>query len=139
MRWGTCVYEALSTSSVSLSADSFPSWGKPWQARSQSLPFQGRWLGEAETERSYQICGNLSVTFGDSSPGRGAFPRKKVKFIQISKAPSIDSNCSKATSCKFGTPVSGGAYQDIRKVTTEWNDACNIGTHLNSEAESTRT
>ena len=35
--------------------------------------------------------------------------------------------------------VSGGAYQDIRKVTTEWNDACNIGTHLNSEAESTRT
>ena len=74
----------------------------------QSLPFQGRWLGEAETERSYQICGNLSVTFGDSSPGRGAFPRKKVKFIRISKAPSIDSNCSKATSCKFGTPVSGG-------------------------------
>ena len=26
----------------------------------------------AVTERSYQICGNLSVTFGDSSPERGA-------------------------------------------------------------------
>ena len=26
-----------------------------------------------------------------------------------------------ATSCKFGTPVSGGAYQDARKVTIEWN------------------
>ena len=34
----------------------------------KSLPFQGRWLGEAETERSYQICDNLSVTFGDSIP-----------------------------------------------------------------------
>ena len=32
------------------------------------LPFQGRWLGEAETERSQQICDNLSVTFGDSIP-----------------------------------------------------------------------
>ena len=38
----------------------------------QSLPSQGRRLGEAETERSYQICSNLSVTFGDSSPERGA-------------------------------------------------------------------
>ena len=28
-----------------------------------------------ETERSYQICDNLSVTFGDSSPERGAFGR----------------------------------------------------------------
>ena len=28
----------------------------------KSLPFQGRWLGEAETERSYQICDNLSVS-----------------------------------------------------------------------------
>ena len=28
-----------------------------------------------------------------------------------------------ATSCKFGPYVSGGAYQDTGKVTTEWNDA----------------
>ena len=54
----------------------------------QSLLSQGRWLGEAETERSSQICSNLSVCFADSSPERGAFgvrpyrvPRKKVKFI----------------------------------------------------------
>ena len=40
---------------------------------------------------------------------------------QIRPAPSIDGRCSTETSCKFGTPVSGGAYQDIRKVTTEWN------------------
>ena len=63
----------------------------------------------AVTERSYQICGNLSVTFGDSSPGRGAFPRKKVTPIKILVALSIDGNRSKATSCKPDTPVSGGA------------------------------
>ena len=40
---------------------------------------------------------------------------------QIRPAPSIDGRYSKATSCKSDTPVSGGAYQDIRKVTTEWN------------------
>ena len=34
----------------------------------KGLPFQRRWLGEAETERSQQICDNLSVTFGDSIP-----------------------------------------------------------------------
>ena len=33
----------------------FPLWGKPWGAQIPSLPFQGRWLGEAETERSLQI------------------------------------------------------------------------------------
>ena len=38
----------------------------------QSLLSQGRWLGEAETERSSQICSNLSVCFADSSPERGA-------------------------------------------------------------------
>ena len=46
--------------------------------RSKASPFQGRWLGEAETERSQQICHNLSVTFGDSSPERGAFPLRRV-------------------------------------------------------------
>ena len=86
------------------------------------LPSQGRWLGEAETERSYQICGNLSVTFGDSSPGRGAFPRKKVTSIWISNVPSIDGRYSTATGCKLDAPVSGGAYQDAREVTIVWND-----------------
>ena len=32
------------------------------------LPFQGRWLGAAETERLSRICDNLSVCFADSIP-----------------------------------------------------------------------
>ncbi len=32
------------------------------------LPFQGRWLGAAETERLSRICDNLSVCFADSTP-----------------------------------------------------------------------
>ena len=50
------------------------------------------------------------------------FPQKGADQ-QIRPAPSIDCKYSKATSCKFGTPVSGGAYQNAREVTTEWNDA----------------
>ena len=34
--------------------------------------------------------------------------------------------------------VSGGAYYDVRKVTPEWNARPNIGTRLNSEAESAK-
>ena len=41
---------------------------------------------------------------------------------QIRPAPSIDCKYSKATAHKPGSRVSGGAYQDIREVTTEWND-----------------
>ena len=41
------------------------------------LPFQGRWLGAAETERLSRICDNLSVCFADSSPARGAFPLRR--------------------------------------------------------------
>ena len=50
-------------------------------------------------------------------------PRKKVTSIWISNAPSIDGNRSKATSIKPDTPVSGGAYQDARRVSIVWNDA----------------
>ena len=49
-------------------ATASPHRGSHWRVHLQSLPFQGRWLGEAETERSPQICSNLSVTFGDSIP-----------------------------------------------------------------------
>ena len=49
-------------------------------------------------------------------------PRKKVRTIRFSTAPSIDSNRSKATSFKFDTPVSGGAKSKTREVTTEWED-----------------
>ena len=34
----------------------------------QSLLSQGRWLGEAETERSSQICDNLSVSLRLTAP-----------------------------------------------------------------------
>ena len=40
--------------------------------KSKASPSRGGGTAQAVTERSYQICGNLSVTFGDSSPGRGA-------------------------------------------------------------------
>ena len=48
-------------------------------------------------------------------------PRKKVQIIQIFTVPSIDGNRSKATSIKFDTPVSGGAYQDAREMSLVWN------------------
>ena len=60
---------------------------------------------------------------GGAEPRPYNLPRKKVTPIKISVAPSIDSKNSTATSYKFDTPVSGGAYQDARKVTIEWNDA----------------
>ena len=65
-------------------------------------------------------------------------PRKKVTFIKISVAPSIDGNCSKATGYKFDTPVSGGAYQVAREVTSEWNDIQKLEACLKSEAECTK-
>ena len=48
-------------------------------------------------------------------------PRKKVTSIWISNVPSIDGRYSTATGCKLDAPVSGGAYQDARKVSIEWN------------------
>ena len=60
-------------------------------------PMRGRWHGGAVTD--------------------------KVTSIWISTIPSIDGSRSKATSYKFDTPVSGGAYQDAREVTLVWNDA----------------
>ena len=65
-------------------------------------------------------------------------PRKKARFIKISAARSIDGSRSKATSYKSDTPVSGGAYQDARKVSLVWNDIQNIDACLNSEAERTK-
>ena len=58
---------------------------------------------------------------GGAEPRPYNLPRKKVTFTKISIAPSIDGNCSKATSYKLDAPVSGGAYQDARKVTLVWN------------------
>ena len=58
---------------------------------------------------------------------------------QIRSAPSIDGKYSTATSYKFDTSVSGGAYQDARRVSLVWNDSQKLGPHLNSEAGSTQT
>ena len=44
-------------------------------------------------------------------------PMQKGAGQQIWSAPSIYCKYSTATSCKFDAPVSGGAYQDARKVT----------------------
>ena len=59
---------------------------------------------------------------GGAEPRPYNLLRKKVTPIKISVAPSIDGNCSKATSYKLDAPVSGGAYQDAREVTIVWND-----------------
>ena len=34
--------------------------------------------------------------------------------------------------------ISGGAYQDARRVSIEWNDIQNIGPHLNADAAGTK-
>ena len=74
---------------------------------------------------------------GGAEPRPYKLPRKKATLIIISAAPSIDSSRSNATSCKFDAPVSGGAYQDARKVTLVWNDNQKLGSQLNSGAGGT--
>ena len=46
--------------------------------KSKASPSRGGGTAQAVTERSYQICGNLSVTFGDSFSERGAFGAHSV-------------------------------------------------------------
>ena len=53
------------------SATASPHRGSLWDAQNQSLLWEGRWLGEAETERSYQICSNLSVSLRLPAPLQG--------------------------------------------------------------------
>ena len=83
-------------------------------------------------------CSDEISTRGRSRAPPLQGPRKKVTSIWISNAPSIDGSRSKATSCKPDTSVSGGAYQDARKVSLVWNDIQNIDACLNSEAERTK-
>ena len=54
-------------------------------------------------------------------PANQELPRKKEKPVIVSAARSIVGSYSEATSIKFDPHVSGGAYQNVRKVTTEWN------------------
>ena len=62
-----------------------PHSGSLWSAQIPSLPFQRRWLGKAETERSHQICGDLSVSLRLTAPlGGEPFRRQKgapMRFI----------------------------------------------------------
>ena len=92
----------------------------------KASPLRGGGSAIAETERSCRKE-TTSQSASQTAPLRGEpwifAPRKKVQIIRISTEPSIDGNRSTATSYKSDTPVSGGAYQDARKVTTEWNDA----------------
>ena len=108
-------------------------------------PTRGRRHGGAVTDEvAANLIRPLSQPLAASSPKRGAFwgascrsrapPLQSTEQIKITSpqkgadqqiwsAPSIFSKYSKATSCKFGTPVSGGAYQDACEVSIEWNDA----------------
>ena len=81
--------------------------------------------GVSFLRRAFPVRGSLWRAFcrGGAEPRPYRVPRKKATPIRISAAPSIDSNRSTATSCKPDTSVSGGAYQDAREVTSEWNDA----------------
>ena len=46
--------------------------------KSKASPSQERWLGEAETERSQQICDNLSVSLRLTAPLKGEpFPPQR--------------------------------------------------------------
>ena len=108
-------------------------------------PMRGRRHGGAVTDEvAANLIRPLSQPLAASSPERGAFwgascrsrapPLQSAEQIKITSpqkgadqqiwsAPSIFSKYSKAASCKFGTPVSGGAYKDASKVIPEWNDA----------------
>ena len=68
MRWGQLRFRGAVHLISRLAATASPHRGSRLECVPQGLPSQGRWLGEAETERSPQICSNLSVTFGDSIP-----------------------------------------------------------------------
>ena len=48
-----------------------PLIGKAFGGRNLKPPFQGRWLGAAETERSFRICDNLSVSLRLPAPLQG--------------------------------------------------------------------
>ncbi len=80
-------------------------WDAPCRGRGSAPPAAADFVGRT----------------GGAEPRPYNLPRKKVTFTKISVAPSIDGNCSKATSYKLDAPVSGGAYQDARKVGIEWN------------------
>ena len=109
MRWTTLCRRNCPTSSVTASPCHLPLIGEGISAAASS-PL--RRSAPAPLDKGSLGC----VQNKKISPQKGADQ-------QIWSAPSIDSRYSTATSCKFDTPVSGGAYQDAREVTIVWNDA----------------
>ena len=76
MQRGKC--QKLHTGFFRCSKKPSPHRGSHGCAKVQSLPSQGRWLGEAETERSQQICDNLSVSLRLTAPLKGEpFPPQR--------------------------------------------------------------
>ena len=65
-----------------------PHSGSLWSAQIPSLPFQGRWLGEAETERSHQICGDLLVSLRLTAP-LGDYTRFPYRSFAFEKGGKI--------------------------------------------------
>ena len=93
--------------------------------KTKASPWEGRWLGGS---RDGEVVSDLqqpfSVSFGCQLPCKGSLAApQEGNIYPITTASSIDGSRSKATSYKFDTPVSGGAYQDAREVTIVWNDA----------------
>ena len=86
MRWGQ-LRPRGTVHLISRLRRQLPLIGEAMDVRPSSLPFQGRWLGKAETERSSQICCNLSVCFADSSPERGALdfrsPQEGTSYLNF--------------------------------------------------------
>ena len=89
MRWGQLRLRGT-VHLISRLRRQLPLIGEALECVPQGLPSQGRWLGEAETERSPQICSNLSgasrqhpypfCPFGTFPPDRGNRPLEGEPF-----------------------------------------------------------
>ena len=105
-RRGCCKFATTSQSA----SQTAPLGGEPFSLRRDNpsgaprqLPLTRGALG-ADAKKPPLVKGRCRAKRGGE-----VTPRKKVTYIRISTAPSIGGSRSKATSYKFGTPVSGGA------------------------------
>ena len=87
MQQGKC--QKLHTGFFPLQQKRLPYEGKPWMCESPKPPLSGRWLGEAETERSQQICDNLSVSLRLTAPLKGEPFRRSGVTPQALRASSL--------------------------------------------------
>ena len=109
-----------------------PYAGSHWSAQYQSLPSQGRWLGAAGTERSCRketTSQSPSVTAplkGEPRPYKVQRKerrptRKKVQPNRSRLHLLFIAIVLRQLAANLIPTVSGGAYQDARKVSIEWN------------------